>query len=54
MKNVKPIWKPQYRVTTDMVRSLMDIEAIIFRKGQERGKKGKYRCMPMSVDVNGT
>src|SRR4030042_1500866 len=27
MKNVKPIWEPQYRVTTDMVRLLMDSEA---------------------------
>lgn len=34
MKNVKPIWKPQYRVTTDMVRCLMDIEAIRTTVGQ--------------------
>ncbi|MDO9229712.1 MAG: Fic family protein [Syntrophales bacterium] len=34
MKNVKPIWEPQYRVTTDMVRCLMDIEAIRTTVGQ--------------------
>ncbi|MEK7244107.1 MAG: Fic family protein [Thermodesulfobacteriota bacterium] len=34
MKNVKPIWKPQYQVTTDMVRCLMDIEAIRTKIGQ--------------------
>ena len=34
MKNVKPIWKPQYRVTTDMVRCLMDIETIRTTVGQ--------------------
>ena len=34
MKNVKPIWEPQYRVTTDMVRCLMDIEAIRATVGQ--------------------
>lgn len=28
MKNVKHIWKPQYRVTTDMARCLMEIEAV--------------------------
>lgn len=34
MKKVKSIWKPQYRVTTDMLRCLMDIEAIRTTVGQ--------------------
>jgi hypothetical protein len=28
MSNLKPVWKPQYLVTTSMVRCLMDIEAV--------------------------
>ena len=34
MKNVKPIWEPQYQVTTGMARCLMDIEAIRTTVGQ--------------------
>jgi Fic family protein len=43
MKNVKPIWEPQYRVTTDMVRCLMDIEAIRTTVGQT--------ALPTAVEV---
>lgn len=34
MKNVKPIWKPKYGVTTDMARCLMEIEAVRTTVGQ--------------------
>jgi len=40
MKNVKPIWEPQYRVTTDTVRCLMDTEVI---RAMERMKRQSWR-----------